>query len=96
MPRPPSVAGLGRPRASLDPAEILANERSVLKVEYETNRYGHRCMKVMHGTQKVAGATVEFLDYVMARTRRTDLPRGLRELIAIRRNHAAPMEGPAA
>lgn len=69
-----------------DPSQLLASERSLTDVRYETNHFG--------SPVKVAGATVRFADFLLSRAP-IDLPRGLREIVEIRRNHAAPGEAAA-
>ena len=83
-------------RDTADPADILEHEVSRFLVRYEVNHFGHRCITVWrrnsNGVEvKVDGASIGFVDSV-ARWGRRDLPPGLREMIAIRRNHAVDAE----
>lgn len=85
--------GRGRPRVFSNPADLLHSSESLTDIRYNTNHFGNRCMQVWKTTAsgkpvKVAGATLAFVDFLLQRPG-VELPKGLREMVEIRRNHAA-------
>lgn len=87
-------------RYNADPAVILAAEPSRTVVRYVVNDFGDRCITVWRrdpsGREtQVDGASVRSVDFLLKMSPRLELPPGLREMVNIRRNDAAPGEAAA-